>query len=124
MDREAIAWAIYAAKAAGFDAVECVGLIKQIDAIGRALDETKLPLLGLNTSRGDVSTGENGLCALPLRVEEARASIDQALDLRLRSLVKIFTSWQVIYQAMRPRTALFIIFNMLVIRQLCMTSRS
>ena len=73
--------AIYAAKAAGFDAVECHWPDKtEIDAIGRALDETKLPLLGLNTSRGDVSTGENGLCALPLRVEEARASIDQALD--------------------------------------------
>lgn len=72
--------AIRAAKAAGFDAVEChwpfdedAGLVKA------ALDETGLPMLGLNTRRGDVSVGENGLSALPDREAEARAAIEEAI---------------------------------------------
>jgi hydroxypyruvate isomerase len=36
-------------------------------------------MLGLNTRRGDVSGGENGLSALPGREAEARAAIDEAL---------------------------------------------
>lgn len=73
--------AIYAAKEAGFDAVECHWPdAAEIEAMAHALEETCLPLLSLNTSRGDVQNGENGLCALPMRVDEARASIDQALD--------------------------------------------
>lgn len=73
--------AIRAAAAAGFDAVEChwpydvpAGDVKA------ALDETGLPMLGLNTRRGDVAGGENGLSALPGREEEARAAIDEALE--------------------------------------------
>jgi len=42
-----------------------------------ALAETGLPLLGINTVRGEA--GENGLCALPGREEAARASINQAV---------------------------------------------
>jgi hydroxypyruvate isomerase len=37
-------------------------------------------MLGLNTTRGDVGAGENGLCALPGREGEAREAIDAALD--------------------------------------------
>lgn len=72
--------AIRAAKAAGFDAVECHW---PYDVAARevalALEETSLPMLGLNTLRGDNAAGENGLSALPGRAEEARAAIDQAL---------------------------------------------
>jgi hydroxypyruvate isomerase len=45
-----------------------------------ALEDTSLPMLGLNTRRGDVAAGENGLAALPGREPEARAAIDKALD--------------------------------------------
>jgi hydroxypyruvate isomerase len=37
-------------------------------------------LIGLNTARGDVEAGDNGLSALPGRQSEARAAIDQAID--------------------------------------------
>jgi hydroxypyruvate isomerase len=38
-----------------------------------------LPMLGLNTPRGDVAGGENGLSALSGREDDARAAIDEAL---------------------------------------------
>lgn len=73
--------AIRAAKAAGFDAVECHWPYATPAAdIRTALDETGLPMLGLNTRRGDVAAGDNGLAALPGREAEARAAIDDALD--------------------------------------------
>ncbi|MEN9012914.1 MAG: TIM barrel protein [Yoonia sp.] len=72
--------AIHAAKAAGFDAVECHW---PYDVPARdvtaALQETGLRMLGLNTRRGDVAGGENGLSALPGREEDARAAIDEAI---------------------------------------------
>ncbi|MEX3314358.1 hydroxypyruvate isomerase family protein [Sulfitobacter sp. PS-8MA] len=72
--------AIRAAKAAGFDAVECHWPYDFDSAeVKAALAETDLPMLGLNTARGDVSAGDNGLSALPERIPEARAAIDQAL---------------------------------------------
>jgi hydroxypyruvate isomerase len=71
---------VRAAKVAGFDAVE-VHWPYAVPAadLAAALTETGLPLLGLNTRRGDVAAGENGLCALVGREGEARASIDEAL---------------------------------------------
>ena len=74
--------AIHAAKKAGFDAVECHWPY-DVDAqeVKGALDETGLPMLGLNTFRGN--PGENGLTALPGREDEARAAIDQALTYAL-----------------------------------------
>ena len=71
--------AIRAAKIAGFDAVEChwpydVPIAEVIDA----LSETSLPMLGLNTRRGDVAGGENGLAALPNQVTRALVAIDEA----------------------------------------------
>ncbi|MCT8160359.1 hydroxypyruvate isomerase family protein [Pseudoruegeria sp. SHC-113] len=73
--------AIRAAKAAGFDAVECHWPYDQDRAAVRsALNETRLPMLGLNTRRGDVAAGENGLSALPGREADARAAIDEAID--------------------------------------------
>ena len=73
--------AVRAAKAAGFDAVECHWPYETpASEIKAALDETGLPMLGLNTRRGDVPAGENGLCALPGREAEARAAIDEAVQ--------------------------------------------
>lgn len=72
--------AIRAAHAAGFDAVECHWPYDHDPAdVKVALDETGLAMLGLNTRRGDVAAGDNGLAALPGREGEARAAIDQAI---------------------------------------------
>ncbi|KAB7615446.1 TIM barrel protein [Amylibacter sp. SFDW26] len=71
--------AIRAAARVGFDAVEChwpYDVFAQ--DVRAALDETGLPMLGLNTVRGNA--GENGLSALVGRENEARAAIDQAVD--------------------------------------------
>ncbi|KID12618.1 hydroxypyruvate isomerase family protein [Ponticoccus alexandrii] len=72
--------AIRAAKAAGFDAVECHWPYEvPVEAVRAALEETGLPMLGLNTRRGDTDAGENGLAALPGREVDARAAIDEAI---------------------------------------------
>ncbi|MCR9126740.1 MAG: TIM barrel protein [Rhodobacteraceae bacterium] len=72
--------AIRAAAAAGFDAVECHWPYDTpAGAVVAALRETGLPMLGLNTRRGDVAAGDNGLAALPGREAQARAAIDEAL---------------------------------------------
>ncbi|WP_439155167.1 hydroxypyruvate isomerase family protein [Yoonia sp.] len=72
--------AIHAARAAGFDAVECHWPYdtRAADVLA-ALTETGLPMCGLNTRRGDLAMGENGLAALPGRAADARAAIDEAL---------------------------------------------
>lgn len=73
--------AIRAAKAAGFAAVECHWPYDQpLGAVRQALEDTGLPMLGLNTRPGDLAAGEFGLSALPGRETEARAAIDEALD--------------------------------------------
>ncbi|MDE0591523.1 TIM barrel protein [Halocynthiibacter sp. C4] len=73
--------AIRAAKRAGFDAVECHWPYNTPPAeVTEALLETGLPMLGLNTARGHVTRGENGLAAVPNRINAARAAIDQAID--------------------------------------------
>lgn len=72
--------AIRAAAAAGFDAVECHWPYDTPAAdVAAALTETGLPMLGLNTRRGNVEAGENGLAALPGRETDARAAIDEAI---------------------------------------------
>jgi len=72
--------AIRAARAAGFDAVECHWPydMPAVD-VKSALDETGLTMLGLNPRRGDPAAGENGLSALPERTVDARAAIDEAI---------------------------------------------
>ncbi len=73
--------AIRAAKAAGFDAVECHWPYDvPAQDVKTALDETGLAMLGLNTSRGDVAGGENGLCALVGREDEAAAAITESIE--------------------------------------------
>lgn len=72
--------AIHAAKAAGFDAVECHWPYDvPAGDVTAALQETGLRMLGLNTRRGDIASGENGLSALPGRDKDARAAIDEAI---------------------------------------------
>lgn len=72
--------AIRAAAAAGFDAVECHFPFDESPVpVRRALDETGLEMLSLNTRRGDVGAGDNGLCAIPGREDEARAAIREAI---------------------------------------------
>lgn len=72
--------AIRAAKAAGFDAVECHWPYEvPADETASALAETGLPMISLNTRRGDVEAGDQGLAAIPGRSGEARAAIDEAI---------------------------------------------
>lgn len=73
--------AIRAAAAAGFDAVECHWPYDVAAAeVLAVLRETGLPMLSINTARGDVEADEFGLSALPGRAADARAAIDQALE--------------------------------------------
>lgn len=72
--------AIRAAKAAGFDAVECHWpYAVPVEDVRQALDDTGLQMLGLNTSRGDVARGDNGLSAIAGREHEAQAAIREAI---------------------------------------------
>ena len=73
--------AIRAAKANGFDAVECHWPYDVPAAdTAAALADTGLTMLGLNTRRGNVDEGDNGLAAIPGREKEARAAIDESID--------------------------------------------
>lgn len=73
--------AIRAAKAAGFQAVECHWPYDTpASEVRQALSETGLKMLGLNTRRGNVAAGDNGLSAIPGREAEARAAIDEAIN--------------------------------------------
>ncbi len=76
-----LAAAIRAAKAAGFDAVECHWPYDEpaMD-VRAALEETGLPMLGLNTILGNLAAGDFGLSALKGREEDARAAITKAID--------------------------------------------
>lgn len=72
--------AIHAAKTAGFDAVECHWPYDTpAETVAQALADTGLKMLGLNTRRGDVAAGENGLSALPGRSADARTAVDEAV---------------------------------------------
>jgi hydroxypyruvate isomerase len=72
--------AIRAAASAGFDAVECHWPYDvPAEDVATALAETGLPMLGLNTRRGDLDAGENGVAALPNREHDARTFIDEAI---------------------------------------------
>lgn len=72
--------AIIAAHTARFDAVEChwpysesAGLVQE------TLQRTGLPMLVLNTPRGNINKGEFGLAALPERKQEAKQGIMDAI---------------------------------------------
>lgn len=73
--------AILAAKAAGFHAVECHWPYDTpVTQVKAALHETGLEMLGLNTRRGNVANGDNGLCAVPGREAEALVAIAEAVE--------------------------------------------
>ncbi|MEM6354840.1 MAG: TIM barrel protein [Pseudomonadota bacterium] len=73
--------AVRAAAAAGFEAVELHWPYDVPAAeLAAVLGETGLPVLGLNTRRGDTAAGENGLSALPGREADARGAIDEAFE--------------------------------------------
>ena len=73
--------AIMAAAKAGFDAVECHWPFDVPSSeVAAALTATKLPMLGLNTRRGNVDAGDFGLAACVGREDEARHYIDEAID--------------------------------------------
>jgi hydroxypyruvate isomerase len=73
--------AIRAAKAAGFDAVECHWPYDTpAPKVKTALDETGLAMLGLNTRRGNVEAGDNGLSALHGRENEALDAIAESIE--------------------------------------------
>lgn len=73
--------AIKAAAAANFAAVELHWPYDyDANTIKQTLTDVGLPVLGLNTRRGDLSQKENGLSALPGREEDARAAIDEAIE--------------------------------------------
>lgn len=72
--------AIRAAAAAGFDAVECHWPYEHdADIVRAALEESGLPMIGLNTVKGP-RDADTGLAAQPGREREARAAIEQAFD--------------------------------------------
>jgi hydroxypyruvate isomerase len=72
--------AIRAAKSAGFDAIECHWPYDvPVAEVSNALAETGFKMLCLNTRRGDIAGGDNGLSAITGREEEARAAIDEAV---------------------------------------------
>ena len=72
--------AIRAAKSSGFHAVECHWPYDTpASDVTAALDETGLKMLGLNTRRGDVASGENGVAALVGREVEAQKYIDESI---------------------------------------------
>ncbi|MEL7106642.1 MAG: TIM barrel protein [Pseudomonadota bacterium] len=66
---------VRAAKAAGFDAVEIHAPDVPAAALKTALDETGLPILGLNTARHETF----GCAALPGQSQKARADVDAAV---------------------------------------------
>ncbi|MEM8689892.1 MAG: TIM barrel protein [Pseudomonadota bacterium] len=73
--------AIRAAHGAGFEAVEChFPFQTPAGEVKSALETTGLPMLGLNTVRGNVDEGEFGLAAVAGAETRARAAIDQAVD--------------------------------------------
>lgn len=73
--------AIRAAANAGFAAVECHWPYDTPSSdVYAALEQTRLPMLGLNTRRGNVAEGDNGVAAIIGREAEARQYIDESLQ--------------------------------------------
>ena len=65
---------------AGFDAVEChFPYQTPTSEICFMLEETRMPMIVINTIAGNLKQGEKGLAAIPERRLEARAYIDQAV---------------------------------------------
>lgn len=73
--------AIQAAADAGFQAVECHWpYATPASETKAALDQAQLTMVGLNTQRGNVAAGDNGVAAIPGRGKEAKEYIAEAID--------------------------------------------
>lgn len=73
--------AIFAASQAGFDAVECHWPYDvPANEVHSALSETGIPMISLNTRRGEIGSGGFGLSAVPGFESEARAAIIESID--------------------------------------------
>lgn len=73
--------AIRRAAELGFSAVECHWPYDTpAETVVEALQETGLQMLGLNTRRGDVDNGDNGLAAVVGREQEARQYIEESVN--------------------------------------------
>jgi hydroxypyruvate isomerase len=72
---------IDAAKAAGFNYVECHFPYEfSVQTLKERLDAAGIRLTGLNTSPGDTAKGEWGLAAVPGREKDFEVHFDQALE--------------------------------------------
>ncbi|CCQ74470.1 hydroxypyruvate isomerase family protein [Magnetospira sp. QH-2] len=72
--------AIRAAKRAGFEAVECHWPYDfSTDSVNQALNDTGLPMVGINTRLGINGIDDLGVCAMPGREAEAKGYIDEAI---------------------------------------------
>jgi hydroxypyruvate isomerase len=70
-----------AARAAGFEAVECwFPYEHSVPELRAALDEQALQLVTINTAAGDAARGEWGIAALPGREAEFRSSVERAFE--------------------------------------------
>ena len=66
---------------AGFDAVECPWPYHiAASEVRKALRETGMNMVVINTLPGNISNLDRGLAAIPERIEEARSCIDNAVD--------------------------------------------
>ncbi|MEO1200216.1 MAG: TIM barrel protein [Pseudomonadota bacterium] len=73
--------ALAAAKADGFDAVECrTPFDEPAEKIAEALSHLDMALVQFNTPMGDFAAGERGITCIPGREQEFRASIELTLD--------------------------------------------
>lgn len=73
--------ALEAARADGFEAVECRSpFAAPKEAVAEALDRLGLHMVQFNTPMGDFAAGERGIACRPGREAEFRASIAQSLD--------------------------------------------
>lgn len=70
---------IDAAKAAGFDKVECHYPYEfPVEVLRERLDRAGVRLTGLNTQRGDPASGESGFAGVPGREDQFRRDFDEA----------------------------------------------
>ena len=73
--------AITAAASAGFHAVECHWPYNfHPNELNKALSNSNIKMLSINTQRGNIKKGDNGLLAVPGREKEAIKYIDEALE--------------------------------------------
>ncbi len=72
---------IYRAKEAGFDAIEFqFPYDNDATEIKKAIDDVELPVIGINTLKGNIENGDFGLNAVPSKIREAQEAINLAVE--------------------------------------------